>query len=455
MLLSVASRAGASKRARKRSDLLETLTPDIRKRVEILREIQIRHNTVKADFLVKRAEIVAEFQKMCEPLYLRVYYLIYMKGSIILRKKRLSSVNCKWCLFNWLQRYSIVNGVSEVDGDGVTNEVEADKNAEVKKGVPDFWLNAMKTNEVPSEKITKRDDDPLKYLKEIKWCTIDTPKGFKLDFCFHTNPYFHNSILTKTYLMMDDDKPILEGVTGSIIRDKIIPHAVLWFTGEAAHPEYINDNDMDVEVEDDEIEDQKDEILQKDIQAYLTKTTSRAKEFPRVKRDFPSLFAQILLFCSCSHYHYHNKIACQRLFRIRSNVLEILTTNVRKRVEALLKIQITKRDEYPLKYLKDISWCRIHTPVGFQLDFQFHAENPYFKNLVLTKTYHLIDDVELILEEVKGTGIEWNLEKNLTQLGSSACKSFFNFIESEYGQCTTPEQSKELHNKMDHDYCIG
>ncbi|KAI3831803.1 hypothetical protein MKX03_014558 [Papaver bracteatum] len=224
MLLSVASRAGASKRARKRSDVLETLTPDIRKRVEILREIQIRHNTVKADSFVKRAEIVAEYQKMCEPLYLR--------------------------------RYSIVNGVSEVDGDGVTKEVEADKNAE-EKGVPYFWLNAMKANKV-------------------------------------------------------------------------------------------------------------------------------------------------------------------------------------------LRKEITKRDEDPLKYLKDISWCRIHTPVGFQLDFQFHAENPYFKNLVLTKTYHLIDDVELILEE-----------KNLTQLGSSACENFFNFFESEYGQCTTPEQAKELQNKMDHDYYMG
>jgi len=62
--------------------------------------------------------------------------------------------------------------------------------------------------------IQERDEGALKYLKDIKWCRIDNPKGFKLDFFFDTNPYFKNSVLTKTYHMIDEDEPILEKAIG-------------------------------------------------------------------------------------------------------------------------------------------------------------------------------------------------------------------------------------------------
>ncbi|RZC51853.1 hypothetical protein C5167_020279 [Papaver somniferum] len=282
------------------SDVLESLTPNVRKRVEALREIQTKHDEIEAKFFEERAILEAKYQKMYEPLY--------------------------------SQRFDIVNGVVEVDG--VTKEVEADKeadkDAEVDKGVPDFWLNAMKTNEVLMEEITERDEGALKYLKDIKWCRIEEPKGFKLEFFFDTNPYFKNAVLTKTYHMIDDDEPILEKAigteidwypgksltqkvlkkkpkkgskntkpitktedcesffnffnppqvpedddeldeetaedlqnqmeqdydVGSTIRDKIIPHAVSWFTGEAVQSEEF---DMDMDDEDDDEDDEEDE----------------------------------------------------------------------------------------------------------------------------------------------------------------------------------------------------
>lgn len=63
--------------------------------------------------------------------------------------------------------------------------------------------------------ISERDEEALKYLKDIKWCRLDNPKGFKLEFFFDTNPFFKNSVLTKTYHMIDDDgEPILEKAIG-------------------------------------------------------------------------------------------------------------------------------------------------------------------------------------------------------------------------------------------------
>jgi nucleosome assembly protein 1-like 1 len=288
------------------SDILENLSPIVRKRVEVLREIQSQHDELEAKFFEERAALEAKYQKLYQPLYTK--------------------------------RYEIVNGVLEVEG--VTNEVATDQEedkASEEKGVPEFWLNAMKNNEVLAEEISERDEGALKFLRDIKWCRIDNPKGFKLEFFFDTNPYFKNSVLTKTYHMIDEDEPILEKAIGteiewhpgkcltqkllkkkpkkgsknakpitktencesffnffnppqvpeededidedaaeelqnqmeqdydigSTIRDKIIPHAVSWFTGEAIQGDEFgdleDDEDEDIDEDDEEEDDEEDE----------------------------------------------------------------------------------------------------------------------------------------------------------------------------------------------------
>ncbi|KAF8677941.1 hypothetical protein HU200_046297 [Digitaria exilis] len=282
------------------TDVLENLTPKVRKRVDVLRDIQTKHDELEAKFIEERAALEAKYQKLYEPLYSK--------------------------------RYDIVTGVAEVDG--ITKGGDETLVDQKEKGVPDFWLNAMKNNEVLAEEIRKRDDEALKYLRNIKWCKTDDPQGFKIEFSFYTNPFFKNSVLTKTYHMIDGDEPILEKAVGteiewypgkcltqkvvekkpkkgskdtkpiiktedcesffnffnppqvpdndeeideataeqlqeqmeqdydigSTIRDKIIPHAVSWFTGEAQDEDYdstileddLNSSDDDEDDEEDE-----------------------------------------------------------------------------------------------------------------------------------------------------------------------------------------------------------
>ncbi|KAL9157034.1 hypothetical protein ABFS82_09G118800 [Erythranthe guttata] len=281
------------------ADVMETLSPEVRKRVETLKEIQSQHDELEARFLEERAALAAKYQKQYEPLYTK--------------------------------RFEIVNGIVEVEGVTDVSVEQGEDKANEGKGVPDFWVTAMRTNEILSEEITDRDEEALKYLKDIKWCKIDSPKGFKLEFFFDTNPFFKNSVLTKTYHMIDDDdEPILEKAIGtqiewypgkcltqkvlkkkpkkgaknakpiiktekcesffnffsppevpddeadidedeaeelqnlmeqdydigSTIRDKLIPHAVSWFTGEAAEG---NELDMVDDEDDDEDDDEEDE----------------------------------------------------------------------------------------------------------------------------------------------------------------------------------------------------
>ncbi|OWM76584.1 nucleosome assembly protein 1;3-like [Punica granatum] len=315
------------------SDVLENLPPVVRKRVEVLREIQSQHDEFEAKFLEERAALEAKYQKLYQPLYSK--------------------------------RYEIVNGVVEVEGvPKETEKSQEEDKAGEEKGVPDFWLNAMKNNEVLAEEINERDEGALKYLKDIKWCRIDDPKGFKLEFFFDTNPYFKNSVLTKIYHMIDEDEPILEKAMGteiewypgkcltqkilkkkpkkgsknskpvtktencdsffnffnppqvpeddedidedtaeelqnlmeqdydigSTIRDKIIPHAVSWFTGEAIQGDEFGDldddedeGDMDEDDEDDEEEEDEEEDEDEDEDEDEKKKKTRKKKGGRAQ----------------------------------------------------------------------------------------------------------------------------------------------------------------------------
>nr|GMD41246.1 nucleosome assembly protein 1;2 [Ipomoea batatas] len=178
----------------KHSVVLENLSPNVRKRVEVLREVQTQHDELEAKFNEERAALEAKYQKLYQPLYTK--------------------------------RYEIVTGVVDVEVDKSEKSAadQEEGEAAVEKGVPDFWLTAMKNNEVLAEEITERDEGALKYLKDIKWSRIEEPKGFKLEFFFDTNPYFKNSVLTKVYHMIDEDDPILEKAIGTEIE---------WYPGKS------------------------------------------------------------------------------------------------------------------------------------------------------------------------------------------------------------------------------
>ncbi|KAH7302150.1 hypothetical protein KP509_23G058600 [Ceratopteris richardii] len=284
------------------SNILETLSPNVRKRVEALQDIQGKHDELEKKFLEERDALEARYQKLYEPLYSK--------------------------------RYEIVTGITEPEGvvaETVSDSADAKKDEE--KGVPEFWLSAMKTNETLAMQITERDEEALKYLRDIRWCKINEPKGFKLEFLFDSNPFFKNSVLTKTYHMIEEDEPILERAIGteiewlpgknltqkvlrkkpkkgaknpkpitkteccesffnffnppevpddnedidqdtaeqlqdimeqdydigSTIRDKIIPHAVSWFTGEALQAEEFEDIEDDDDEESEDVEDEDEE----------------------------------------------------------------------------------------------------------------------------------------------------------------------------------------------------
>eukprot|EP00897_Mesotaenium_endlicherianum_P004877 jgi/Mesen1/4417/ME000225S03402 len=266
------------------SGYLESLHPQIKARVNAVQDIQQEHDKLEEQFLAERAELERRYQKLYEPLYAK--------------------------------RAEIVTGAVDVPApppDAEKPEGEAEPEAPLEpaeKGIPEFWLTAMRNHEILAEQITERDEAALKYLTDIKSSLLEEGKGFKLDFYFNSaeNTFFKNPVLSKTYIMNltqkvlkkkpkkgaksgakpvtkieacdsffnffsppqvpNEDDEIEEEEAeqlqelmeadydiGSTLREKIIPHAVSWFTGEAMDADDFGmDDDEDDEDEEDEDE---------------------------------------------------------------------------------------------------------------------------------------------------------------------------------------------------------
>lgn len=152
----------------------------------------------------------------------------------------------------------------------------------------------------------------------------------------------------------------------------------------------------------------------------------------------------------------------------------------------VLRENITDKDAASLKYLTDVS-CDTVTkrkeakpntpppgmPIGsFVLTFRF-ADNPFFENDVLTKTYIMHDEDSEELHEARGTKVLWKPGKDLTVrtmrkktkngrvlIKKQHTDSFFNFFSPptrtiEDGADMDEAMLDELEDVMDADYELG
>uniref|UniRef100_A0A6U7XDM5 Nucleosome assembly protein n=1 Tax=Eutreptiella gymnastica TaxID=73025 RepID=A0A6U7XDM5_9EUGL len=139
---------------------------------------------------------------------------------------------------------------------------------------------------------------------------------------------------------------------------------------------------------------------------------------------------------------------------------------------------ITERDEECLKELKNVTVTNNDDPdTGFVLAFHF-MPNPFFTNEILTKTYHLIDEDELVLDHAEGCTIDWKPGQNLTvevkkkqqkaKKGKTVrtitkeepCESFFNFFkppqpDDEDEEDDEDELGEQIEELIEQDYEIG
>lgn len=196
----------------KSSGYVESLPAPVRKRVAGLKGIQKEHSKLEAQF---QEEVLA-----LEKKFFAKYVPLYEKRSQIINGSTEPSEE------------EIQAGEEDDEEDeeeeGETSkatEEKKDETAENTKGIPEFWLSAMKNSSL-AETITDRDEGALKHLTNIRMEYLDRP-GFRLIFDFAENEFFTNKALSKTYFYQEES-----GYGGDFIYDHAEGDSLDWKSGK-------------------------------------------------------------------------------------------------------------------------------------------------------------------------------------------------------------------------------
>ncbi|KAG0207874.1 hypothetical protein BGX28_001023 [Mortierella sp. GBA30] len=191
------------------SGYLQTLSPDVRRRVKGLKSLQNKHSALEVEF---QKEILA-----LEKKYLELYTPLYQKRAEYISGKAEPT------------DAEVEDGVSEdEEEDDEEKEEEDDDEKEVEKveGIPEFWLTALKSHPQFGDIITEKDEEALKHLVDIRMSYFEKP-GFRLDFEFSPNEFFTNTILTKTYHYNEEP-----GYGGDFVYDHAEGTKIEWKEGK-------------------------------------------------------------------------------------------------------------------------------------------------------------------------------------------------------------------------------
>jgi nucleosome assembly protein 1-like 1 len=198
------------------SGYIESLPAPVKKRLTGLKGLQAEYSKLELKFQEEILELEKKYLEKYRPLYER--------------------------------RAEIVNGVSEPK----TEEMEAGLQAEQEngetpaageakdeeeteagataaaaaKGVPEFWLTAMKNMVIVAELITSKDEEVLRHLTDIRLAYLEVP-GFRIEFEFAENDFFTDKVLTKSYYYQQQ-----AGYGGDFIYDHAEGAEIHWKEGK-------------------------------------------------------------------------------------------------------------------------------------------------------------------------------------------------------------------------------
>lgn len=178
-------------------DVLESLPIEVVRRVYALENLQDKRQEIEALFRKELAVLEKKYEALYEPLY--------------------------------EERRKIINGEREVTEeeykDREISHVSEEKETESDQvmGIPDFWLDTLCRSQL-SSLVFEDDHEALKYLTNIKSDRLIDEESPKLiiTFEFAPNPFFTNTVLTKT---------VVFNATGDAVNE-VIGTEIIWKSGQ-------------------------------------------------------------------------------------------------------------------------------------------------------------------------------------------------------------------------------
>jgi nucleosome assembly protein 1-like 1 len=173
---------------------LEKLPKAVQTRVKALKKLNTSYSELRKQFDKELHELEQKYEALYNPLFVK--------------------------------RSDIVQGNYEPSADDLPDDEKSSHALPDSdpKGIPEFWLQAMKNQETLALLITPDDEKVLGYMKDLKCNNKD--QEFELQFHFNDNPFFTDSVLTKTYKFseeaegLEDDEELCTGIEGCDIHWK-------------------------------------------------------------------------------------------------------------------------------------------------------------------------------------------------------------------------------------------
>lgn len=203
------------------SGYIESLPTQVKKRVAGLKGIQKEHSKLEAEFQEEVLQLEKKYFAKFTPLYEKRAEIV--NGKAEPTEKEIEAGE---------EELEDEDDDDETKPDAAEKEKPAESNEDV-RGIPEFWLSAMKNQISLAEMITDRDEGALKHLIDIRMEYLERP-GFRLIFEFDENEYFTNKVITKTYYYQNES-----GYGGDFIYDHADGDKINWKEG----------NDLTVRVE--------------------------------------------------------------------------------------------------------------------------------------------------------------------------------------------------------------
>ena len=193
------------------SGYVESLPAPVRRRVTGLKGIQKDHAKLEAEFQEEVLQLEKKYFAKFTPLY----------------EKRAKIVNGQTePTETEVEAGKDEEEDEEEEGAEKTEDKEESESAEPAKGIPEFWLSAMKNQISLAELITDRDEEALRSLTDVRMEYLDRP-GFRLIFEFAPNDFFTNKTVSKTYFYREEN-----GYGGDFIYDHAEGDKIEWKAGK-------------------------------------------------------------------------------------------------------------------------------------------------------------------------------------------------------------------------------
>lgn len=199
------------------SGYIESLPPHIKRRVEGLKGVHVDHTKIEAEFQKEILELEKKYAERYRPLYQRRAAIVQGQAEPSEEEVKAGEASAK---------DDDDDDDEEADGEEKQSLASAPVPADAEKGIPEFWLTALKNHVALSELITERDEEALRALIDIRMSYLPgSQAGFKLEFEFDSarNTFFKNKILTKTYFYQDE-----VGFSGDLVYDHAEGDKIEW-----------------------------------------------------------------------------------------------------------------------------------------------------------------------------------------------------------------------------------